>query len=210
MTNELKKADNLYILQLQLETYFRDAIEIINAKYRIIGEPDPFGQLGGRKPEKSTNWGAAYTPAANEPSVIPVAAGARMGQIPIYNVGRRVGEGQASGAGQSKQSYGESKGLAAALEACGILHRQLKGLVNSYLMDTGSETLNQRTRNDGEWQRPVGCQISQDFHQPALLTPGVINPARGDGRNVGLPNQRTSRYANPASPGISCFSCRWW
>ena len=207
MTNELKKADISYIVQSQPKTSFRDAIEIIKAKYRIIGEPDPFGQLGGRKPEKSTNWGAAYTPPANEPSVIPVAAAARMGQIPTYNVGRRMGEGQASGAGQSKEIYGESGGLAAALEACGISHHQLKGLVDWYLKDTGSETLDQRARNDGERQRLLGGQISQDFHQPALLTPGVINPAHGDGRNVGLPSLKTSGYANAAPPGISCFSC---
>ena len=203
MTNELKKADISYIVQSQPKTSFRDAIEIIKAKYRVIGEPDPFEILGGRKPDKTpTNWGAAYAlPPANGPATIPVAAAARMGQIPSYNIGRRMGEDLAASASQNKEVYGESGGLAAALEGCGISHQQLKGLVDWYLKDSGSEPPN-RAKVDDERRKTQG-----DFHQPALPTPGVINPARGEGQNASLPQPRTSGYANTAPPGISCFSC---
>ena len=203
MTNELKKADISYIVQSQPKTSFRDAIEIIKVKYRVIGEPDSFGLLGGRKPEKtSANWGAAYAvPPANGPATIPVGAAARMGQIPSYNVGRRMGEDLAASAGQSKEVYGDSGGLAAALEGCGISHQQLKGLVDWYLKDSGSEST-KRARADDERRKTQG-----DFHQPALPTPGVINPVRGEGQNASLQQARTSGNANTAPSGISCFSC---
>ena len=124
MTNELKKADISYIVQSQPKTTFRDTIEIIKAKYRVIGKPDPFGILGGQRPDKTlTNWGAAYAlPPANGPATIPVAAAARMGQIPSYNIRRRMEEDLAASASQNKEVYGESGGLAAALEGCGISH----------------------------------------------------------------------------------------
>ena len=203
MTNELKKADISYIVQSQPKTSFRNAIEIIKAKYRIIGEPDPFSQIEGRRSDKSTNWGASYiAPPMHEPNMIPVVAANRMSQVPSYNVGRRMGEGLAASAGQNKDIYGENGGLASALEGCGISHDQLKGLVDWYLKDSRTET-DVKSRND---DGPV--QQQHDFRKPALSSPRVTTLARGDVQDSMMPQQRTnSGYANTAPPGVSCFSC---
>ena len=131
MTNELRKANISYIVQSQPKTSFGDAIKIIKAKYRIIGEPDPFSQREGCRSDKSTNWGASYiAPPMHEPNIIPVVAAKRMSQVPSYNVGRRIGGGLAASAGQNKDIYGENGGLAAALKGCGICSSLLVNTVH--------------------------------------------------------------------------------
>ena len=72
MTDELKKADISYIMNATPDTSFRKVVEIIKAKYCIIGEPDPFSRVAGN--QKSTNtggWGAYVAPPSGSNFVIP-------------------------------------------------------------------------------------------------------------------------------------------
>ena len=212
MTDELKKADISYIVNATPDTSFRKVVEIIKAKYRVIGEPDPFSRVA--ESQKSTHtgrWGAYIAPSSGNNVVPVVAAAGRMSTIPNYNVSvdHRTGNRPVEAESRAKNIYGE-RNLAAALEGCGISPDQLKGLVDWYLQDSVGNAegpLNQESQTV-----PTGVNRQQDFQRPALPPPGVTIPAHGVNRRTGvvgtLPaNQWGGANYGGASPGVSCFSC---
>ena len=137
MTDKLKKADISYIVNATPDTTFWKVIEIIKAKYRVIGEPDPFNRVtGNQKSTHASGWGAYVAPPTN--NVIPVVATAgRMSTIPSYNVyaEQRMGVRPVEEDNRANAVYGDKK-LAEALEGGGISPQQLKGLVDWYLQGT--------------------------------------------------------------------------
>ena len=125
--------------------------------------------------------------------------------ISTYNVEGRMGTRPAD-EGRVNESYGE-KGLAAALQGCGISPEQFKGLMDWYLHDTGTAHPSQSK------VEPDLPATRQDFRTPALPAPRVVNPALGD-RQMGTTSvspPRSSNYGptagNSAPLSISCFAC---
>ena len=220
MTDELKKADISYIVNATPDTSFRKVVDIIKAKYRIIGEPDPFSRVAGN--QKSTNtsgWGAYVAPPSGSNLVPVVAAAGRMNTIPTYNVpaDRRMGVRPVEVENRANNIYGEkSFKLAAALEGCGISAGQLKGLIDWYLQDSGGNATATQAGTEERFTN-TGESRQQDFRQPALPTPGVMNPAHGDRAQTGIPGgqslafgqRNATNYGTPgaAPPGVSCFAC---
>ena len=143
--------------------------------------------------------------------MIPVVAAAgRMNAIPTYNVPmeRRMGVRPVEEDNRANNVYGDAK-LAAALEGCGISPQQLKGHVDWYLNNTGTGP---GTRLPAEWQTQHSAMPEhQDFHQPALLPPGVVNLAYRANRQAGARasnpvNQWNGANPMTAPPGVSCFA----
>ena len=201
MQDEAKKADISYIVHSRKETTFRDVVGIIKAKYRVIGEPDPFGRCDVQK--STSNWGHAYVAPTGGSTQIPVVAAGRMGNVPSYNISRRttgMAESIGNVGGQMNENYGD-RSLDSALNGCGISPEQFKGLMDWYLQER-SKTDNQTPPN------------RQDFRLPALPTPGVINPALGDRQPSNAPATNTPPYrnygnntSNTAPLNVSCFAC---
>ena len=206
MQDEVKKGDISYIVHSRKETTFRDVIGIMKAKYRVIGEPDPFGK--GDMPKSTNHWWTAYVAPGVGSTVIPVVAAAgQMGSIPTYNVGKRMIADSLADIGSrlNDKLYGED-GLAGTMQGCGISHLHFKGLMDWYFHEKANETLANTKTED--FQAPLS---RQDFRQPALPTPGVNTLAQGD-QQAAVINTSTSRTGGllnnvPASPNVSCFSC---
>lgn len=205
MADEMKKADISYIVNATPNMTFHQVVEVIKAKYRVIGEPDPFGNASIQKQHEKASWSAYSAPPSGSTMVPVVAAVGRMDNIPTYNVERRMGTRPAD-EGRVNESYGD-KGLAAALKGCGISLEQFKSLMDWYLHNTKTVHSSQ---SKVESDLP---EARQDFRTPALPAPRVVNPALGD-RQMGITSvfpPRNSNYGptagNSAPPNISCFTC---
>ena len=111
ITDELKKADNSYVVNATPETTFRKVIEIIKMKYRVIGEPDPFSRVtGNQKSTHASGRGAHLAPPTNN-VILVVATMGRMSTIPSYNfpVERRMGVRPVEEDDRANTVYGENK-----------------------------------------------------------------------------------------------------
>ena len=177
LQDEVKKADISYIVHSRKETTFRDVIGIIKAKYRVIGEPDPFGK--GKMPKSTNHWGMAYVASGAGSTVIPVVAAAgRMRSIPTYNVGQRIMADIPADVGSrlNDKLYGDDV-LAGTIQGCGMSHQQFKGLMHWYFHKKANETLANTKTEDV--QAPSGRQEFSAAGTPHSRSeyPGSWRPA---------------------------------